>query len=133
MKRYIKAESLVDTFLRYHDDEGNYARNSDGFDKMYSILEKYDTSNGNDPVDVAFLKATPEDQKKMIDLITPRPSFGTVEYCRQMYHDALDLNRNGSLNSALGEDVSEDYCNGITDAFEALFEAGLLERSDITI
>lgn len=133
MKRYVRA-SLVDTFLKYHDDENNYASNRDGFDKMYSILEKYDNSNGNDSVDIAFLKATPEDQKKMVDLITPRrPSFGTVEYCRQMYRDALGLNRNRNFNSVLSEEASKDYCNGITDAFVALFETGLLERSSITI
>lgn len=58
MKRYIRSESLVDTFLRYHDDPNNYPNNEDNFDKMYAILEKYDDSNGNDTVDVAFNKAT---------------------------------------------------------------------------
>ena len=59
MQRYVKSESLVDKFLRYHDDESNWAHNQNGFDKMYEILEKYDDSNGTDTVDVAFMKATP--------------------------------------------------------------------------
>lgn len=121
MKRYIKSESLVDTFLKYHDDAKNYNENPNGFDKMYSILEKYDDSNGNDSVDVAFLKATPEDQKKMIELITPEVKYNTREGAIKMYYDALaqDIKNAGP-----------DYCDGVVDAIECLFESGWLNEYD---
>lgn len=119
MQRYIKSESLVDKFLRYHDDESNWAHNRSGFDRMYEILEKYDDSNGNDTVDVAFMKATPADQELMVKLITPAPRVGQNGYTKQFYHEVL-----------AGEYGKGDYYDGVRDAFDALFREGLLDRSD---
>lgn len=118
MKRMVKASKL-DTFLKYHDDESNYYNNESGFEKMYEILEKYDDSNGNDTVDVPFLKATPEDQDKMIELIKPAPRRSTPGYAKAMYHNAI---HNGY------ED--RNYNEGIIDAFDALFAEGILNKDD---
>ena len=118
MKRMVRASKL-DTFLKYHDDESNYYNNENGFNKMYKILEKYDDSNGNDTVDIPFLKATPEDQDKMIELITPAPKFGTPGYAKVMYRTA----------AAKGYE-DRDYNIGIVDAFDALFAEGILNRDD---
>lgn len=116
MKKYIKA-SLIEEFLKYHDDENNYSRNRDGFDKMYAILEKYDDSNGNDTVDVAFRKATPADQQKMVDLIRPEKRPGQKGYAQELYYKALE-----------GE-FDKSYNDGIIDAIEALFEEGWILES----
>jgi len=70
MKRYIRS-SLVDEFLKYHEDGENYNRNPEGFNKVYDILDKY-TDDLNEPVDVTFVKATPKDQMRMVSLIRPR-------------------------------------------------------------
>lgn len=119
MKKYVRAESLVDTFLKYHDDESNWSSNRNGFEKMYKILDKYDDSNGNDTVDVAFNKATLEDQKRMIELITPERKVGVPGYCKAMYRKAVNRDY---------EDPS--YIDGILDAFDALFREGFLDKSD---
>lgn len=120
MKKYVRA-SLLSKFLEYHDDENNYARNPSGFDAMYSILEKYDTSNGNDTVDIAFQKASREDQEKMVRLITPSLRVGEPGYAFRMYQQALENN----ITNA-----STEYCNGVVDAFAALFAEGLLSKYD---
>lgn len=120
MKRQIKASSLTDLFLQYHENAENYNNNRAGFDKMYSILDKYDTSNGNDSVDVVFEKATPEDQERMIELIRPKASVpGQDGYALRMYYEAMS------------GDWSDDrsYNEGIVDAFEALFEEGIIDES----
>ena len=124
MKKVIKAtsESLLNKFLSYHDNEQNYHHNPSGFDKMYEILEKYDDSNGNDTVDVAFRKATPEDQQRMIELIAPgewalRP--GEDGYARKLYYDALE----GNVDNRY-------YGEGIVDAIEALFAEGWLNEEE---
>lgn len=116
MKKYVSA-ALVDEFLKYHEDEDNYANNRNGFDKMYSILEKYDDSNGNDSVDVAFLKATPEDQKRMVDLIRPNKKVGQRGYAQELYYNAL----NGEFG--------RDYNDGIVDIMDALFAEGWILES----
>ena len=122
MKRIIKAESLVDTFLRYHDDENNWASNRNGFDKMYEILEKYDDSNGNDTVDVAFRKASPEDQERMVALITPAPRHpGERGYAKLFYNKVI---------SGDYEDVSYDYIDGVQDFFTALVREGYINAAD---
>lgn len=111
MKRKVFASKLS-TFLKYHEDGNNYSANPDGFDKMYEILEKYDDSNGEDSVDIAFQKATPEDQDRMIELIKPRYKFGQKGYAQDMYYKALG----GDI-----ENASPEYCQGVVDAIEALF------------
>ena len=126
MKKMISAsqsDRMIDLFLKYHDDENNYHHNRSGFDKMYEILEKYDDSNGNDTVDVAFRKATPEDQKKMIELITPgswslKPS--DKEYSRKLYYDALS-----------GDAYEYRYANeAVVDVFDTLFASGWLNEEE---
>ena len=122
MKRYIRSESLVDTFLRYHDDPNNYAHNEDGFDQMYAILEKYDDSNGNDTVDVAFNKATREDQLKMIELINPEAKKRSKDEARAEFSEKLGrcyARRNG-------------YDDGFMDAVDLLEELGLINTKDFT-
>lgn len=116
MKKYVSA-ALVDEFLKYHEDEDNYANNRYGFDRMYDILEKYDDSNGNDNVDVAFLKATPEDQQRMVDLIRPKKKVGQRGYAQELYYKALE-----------GEFV-KSYSAGVIDALEALFAEGWILES----
>lgn len=118
MKRYVKAESLVDEFLEYHEDPNAYHANPEGFDKMYEILSKYGDESEN--VDVVFQRAPLKDQRKMIQLIRydkPR-RVGESGYCKQLYNKAL-----------MGEAGDTwDYCNGISDAFQALFQEGLLPQ-----
>ena len=117
MKKVIRA-SKVDEFMRYHEDPNNYPSNEDGFNKMYDILNEYGTEN--EDVDVVFKRATPEDQDRMIALIKPKPKFGSKEYARKMYYDALE----GNI-----ENASSDYCSGVEDAIEALFASGWLDES----
>lgn len=112
----------VALFLKYHDDEANYANNPDGFDKMYSILEKYDNSNGNDTVDIPFRKATPEDQNKMISLIAPKIKFGEEGYSASLYKAAANYDV---------DNASRDYCDGVTDAIDALIAEGIINQNDI--
>ena len=122
MKRFIKA-SKVDTFLKYHDDENNWRTNRNGFERMYNILNKYDDSNGNDTVDVAFNKATPEEQDKMIALITPKVKrVGEKGYAKQILHQAWERD--------FGDNTNIHYCEGVEDAFAALFAEGLLDEDD---
>ena len=73
MKRLIASsiQSNVDKFLDYYDREGSYVRNPAGFAHVHRILDKYDGSNGNDTVDIAFGKATPSEQAYMIQMIYP--------------------------------------------------------------
>ena len=110
MKRIV-AESLVDTFMRYHEDENNASRNADGFDKMYEILDKY--GDESEDVDVVFMRATPEDQQKMIDLIDPGPEVGSVNWFRNLYHSNVIEKING-----------RQYAEGFQDALFALSELG---------
>ena len=122
MKRYVKSaryNNKVDTFLKYHDDENNYHENQAGFEKMYSILEKYDDSNGNNTVDVAFMKASPEDQDRMLALIKPSARYGQPGYCRKLYDQAVNR-----------EFEDKRYNEGIIDAFEALIAEGLIDKDD---
>ena len=112
MKRMIKA-SLLSDFTRYHEDADNYHSNPEGFDAMYDILNQY----GSDEEDVreVFKRAPYEVQVKMVDLIKPRPKFGSREYARQLYRDALDNNL---------DDGNVDYCQGVVDAVDALIAGG---------
>ena len=118
-KESVNASTKLDEFMRYHEDPNNYPSNEDGFNKMYDILNEYGTEN--EDVDVVFKRATPEDQDKMIALIKPRPKFGSKEYARKLYYDALE----GSI-----ENASSDYCSGVEDAIEALFAGGWLDENE---
>lgn len=116
MKKVIRA-SRVEEFMRYHEDQNNPNIDNGNFDEMYEILEQY--GDENEDVDVVFNRATPEDQDKMIALIKPRPKFGSKEYARNMYYDALECNI---------ENAGPDYCRGVVDAIEALFAGGWLDE-----
>ena len=119
MKKVIKAASLLDKFLEYHDDENNMMGNESGFNRMYAILDKYDDSNGRDTVDIPFMKATPEDQRKMVELITPGPRRpGDKGYAQKLYYDALE-----------GE-YGKEYGRGMVDAIEALMAEGWINESE---
>ena len=68
-------ESLVDTFLKYHDDADNYHNNRYAFNKLYSILNKYaheDENPDSMDVDVLFKRAPEDKQMYMLNLIKPR-------------------------------------------------------------
>jgi len=110
MKRMITA-SLLDTFMKYHEDADNYSRNRDGFDKMYEILDHY--GNENEDVDVVFSRATPADQERMVQLIKPDPEVGSVEWFQNLYHSNVIEKLNG-----------RQYAEGFSDALFALSEMG---------
>jgi len=121
MKRQINAKSLVDQFLEWHDDETNYHQHPDDFDKMYEILNKY--GNSDDTVDIPFNRATPEDQRRMCELIRPKRRPGDDGYARDLYMRARNDERDGDF-------YSKEYNEGVVDAFQALFKEGFIERSD---
>lgn len=116
MKKYVRA-TRVDEFMKYHEDPDNYASNNDGFDKMYDILNKYGTEN--EDVDAVFKRATPEDQKRMIELIKPGYKYGQQGYARDLYYKALECD----LDNA-------EYCRGVVDAIEALFAEGWVDEQN---
>lgn len=66
--------SLVDTFLRYHDDAENYRNQEINYDELYDRLSKY-AKPGENPedmnVDELFVRATPAEQASMVRLIDP--------------------------------------------------------------
>ena len=119
MKKYISsAVRLVDQFLDFHEDENNPNRDNGRFDKMYDILDKYGDESEN--VDVVFERATPEDQLKMIDLISYRrpAKVGSVDYCRDLYYNALE-----------GDAYDSREANqAVVDVFEALFAANVIDE-----
>ena len=118
-KFYVSASSLVDEFMKYHEDSANYNANPGGFDRMYDILSQY--GDENEDVNIVFERAPRNVQEKMIDLIKPQYRIGTREYCRKLYYDALDCNI---------ENAGSEYCKGVVDAIEALFEGGWLSEQE---
>jgi len=66
--------SLVDTFVRYHDDPENYDHQRVNYDELYDKLSKY-AKPGENPedmnVDELFVRATPAEQEAMVRLISP--------------------------------------------------------------
>lgn len=114
-KSHIIASSKLDEFMKYHEDNHNYAANPEGFDRMYSILDKY--GDDNDGVDKPFLRATPEDQQRMIDLINPNKiPLGVKGHAKQLYREALKQNN--------------AYSAGVLDAFNSLFQEYFLDEDD---
>lgn len=118
MKKYIKAKSLVDTFLDYHDDEKNYRSQKGNFDKAYEILDKYGDSDVYD-VREAFLKADPDDQNEIVRLITPKAKYGEKGYSKLLYTDAKE-NASGDIM----------YNEGVVRAFESLAKEGYIDLSE---
>ena len=64
---------LVDIFMQYHEDTNNYTNNPSGYDKVYSILDKYGSED--EDVDKLFSMASEDEQKEMIDLIRPKDEY----------------------------------------------------------
>lgn len=116
--RRIIANSLVDTFMKYHEDRDNYTNNQSGFDMMYAILDKY--GDASEDVGTVFQRATPEDQQKMIEFITPNIP-GVTGYSASLYQGALM------------QDRPTDYEQGILDAFQALLDEGIISEEDVTL
>lgn len=118
MKKYIRAKSLVDIFLDYHDDMDNYHSQEGNFEKAYEILDKYEDSDDYD-IRQAFLKADPDDQNEIIRLITPKAKYGEKGYSKLLYTDAKE---NTSGNTM--------YNQGIVRAFESLAKEGYIDLSE---
>ena len=115
MKKYVAA-SDVDEFLDLHESL-DYHRCQSAFDEVYDILSKY--GDDKEDVDVVFKRATPADQAHMLDLFRNcrEARVGEPGYCRHLYYSALE-----------GRDGNRYYNEGVVDAFEALFEEGLLDE-----
>lgn len=111
MKRYIQSSKLTEFFLKYHEDMDNYSKNRDGFEKAYEILDKYGTEN--EPVDVVFDRATPEDQKKILDFISPSNIDGS--------HEML-------ISAVSGDTKETSYGQGVLDTFRQLVQDGYLKE-----
>lgn len=118
MKKYIKAKSLVDTFLKYHDDMDNYRSQEGNFDKAYEILDKYGDSDDYD-VREAFLKANPDEQNEIVRLITPKAKYGEKGYSKVLYTNAKG-NTSGDIM----------YNQGIVRPFESLAKEGYIDLSE---
>lgn len=126
MRRIVKA-SKVNEFLKYHDDPENYYRNSDKFDQMYKILNKY--GNEDEDVGTVFKRASAEDQDKMLNLIKLnklRP--GDKGFAQKLYYGALE----GHIPDELGyaDYQSKDLLEGIIEGIEALFAEGWVDETE---
>lgn len=86
---------------------------------MYEILDKYDDFNHSDTVDVAFKRATPEDQKRMVELITPRASRSKDEARREF-----------SERLAKCYSRRNSYDDGFMDAVDLIEELGYIDTKE---
>lgn len=122
MKKVIKAASAEDKlnqFIDFHEDDDNWANNESGFDKAYEILDKYGSED--EPADEVFKRATPEDQDRILELITPGVKYGQEGYCKQMY------------SKAEGKKFDDkSYGDGVKDAFDAMVAEGIVYKSEFT-
>ena len=107
----------VDEFMKYHEDQNNWASNEDGFNKMYDILDKYGTED--ETVDIVFQRASEADQDRMLDLIRPQLELGQKGYAKRLYQEAVHNSRYHDM-----------YNFGVIDAFEALSEEGYINIKD---
>lgn len=117
MKKYVKSSSdpnsLVDEFMRYHEDLANYENNRVGFDKMYDILSKY--GNENESVDEVFVRAPETDQRRMVNLIRPNDNIDeamTVDQLSEKMYKLLHKQEKGATSS-----YEDGYVDGLSDAF----------------
>lgn len=125
----IMEESLVDTFLKYHDDADN--ANNPGFEKMYAILSKY--GDETEPVDEIFLRAPEDEQKEMVSLITPAEKVeegveGTIG--GKLAGKAVGTAIGGPVGGAVGSFVGGKIGDKIQDTFtkdESLVEGFIFE------
>ena len=117
MKKFTKyrvtASSLLDEFMKYHEDPGNYENNTDGFDEMYDILSKYGTEN--EPVDKVFIRAPEDDQKRMIELIKPDEGESiSVSELSDKFYKLQIKDEKGKTSS-----YEDGYLQGIFDCLDA--------------
>lgn len=117
MKKFTKypitASSLVDEFMKYHEDPGNYENNTDGFDEMYDILSKYGTEN--EPVDKVFIRAPEDDQKRMIELIKPDKGESiTISELSDKFYKLQIKDERGNTTT-----YEDGYLDGIYDCLDA--------------
>ena len=117
MKKFTKysitASSLVDEFMKYHEDEDNHYNNEYGFHEMYKILEKY--GHENEPVDKVFVRAPEDDQKRMIELIKPDEGESiTISELSDKFYKLQIKDERG--NTTMYED---GYLDGIYDCLDA--------------
>ena len=91
IKKPVLANSMTDEFLRYHEDANNYRNNEAGFNKMYTILDKY--GSDDEDVDVLFERATDEDKEKMLSLIKPVKASSQERGTVQTYRNRRNPNK----------------------------------------
>ena len=113
IKNDVSASSLVDEFLKYHEDENNHYNNEDGFREMYKILNKY--GDENESVDKVFVRAPEAEQKRMIKLIKPKlEKLITVSELSDKFYTLLIKEEKGVTG------IYEDgYLDGVRDCLDA--------------
>lgn len=104
----IQTSTLVEEFMKYHEDGDNYRNNEIGFDQMYEILDQY--GDASEDVNVVFDRASEEDKQKMIDLIRPKNdavlSSSEVDIVRSGY--SFDFIHDGNYDEKAIREVIED-------------------------
>ena len=117
MKKFTKypitASSLVDEFMKYHEDVDNQYNNEYGFQEMYKILEKY--GHENEPVDKVFVRAPEDDQKRMIELIKPDEGESiTISELSDKFYKLQIKDERGNTTT-----YEDGYLDGIYDCLDA--------------
>ncbi len=120
MKKYAKSSSdsnsLLDEFMRYHEDFDNYRKNRDGFDKVYSILDKYGTEN--ESVDKVFVRAPEDVQRRLVDLIRPKDNINIQSFdLDSIMKDKVQRRIYGKMLN-LVDDAVEPWLQGVLDLAE---------------
>ena len=127
MKKYVKSSSdlnsLVDEFIRYHEDPDNYEKNRDGFDKVYSILDKYGTENEN--VDEVFVRAPENVQRRLVDLIRPKDNI----YAEDINIQSFDLD--SIMKDKVQRRIYGKMMNLVDDAVEPWLQ-GVLDLAEVS-
>lgn len=127
MKKYVKSSSdsnsLLDEFMRYHEDPDNYEKNRDGFDKMYDILDKYGTENEN--VDEVFVRAPENVQKRLVDLIRPKDNI----YAEDINIQSFDLD--SIMKDKVQRRIYGKMLNLVDDAVEPWLQ-GVLDLAEVS-
>lgn len=123
MNKYVKSSSdsnsLVDEFIRYHEDLDNYEKNRDGFDKVYSILDKYGTENEN--VDEVFVRAPENVQRRMVDLIRPKDNID----------EAMTFDLDSIMKDKVQRRIYGKMLNLVDDAVEPWLQ-GVLDLAEVS-
>ena len=119
MKKYVKSSSdsnsLLDEFMRYHEDFDNYRKNRAGFDKVYSILDEYGTEN--ETVDEVFVRAPENVQRRLVDLIRPKDNNIQSFDLDSIMKDKVQRRIYGKMMN-LVDDAVEPWLQGVLDLAE---------------